>query len=144
MTDFSNLIEYEKTYPVAIKHPITGEDTGIRINVVYSDSKRVVEAQRKAVSEYFSARAIAGEGVVTDLPDDARITLVNSIDSWDWGDASFGRISGSGVASLEDRSYLIDHPNSGWIVAQISAGCNSIANFTQASPKSARTTSKKM
>lgn len=143
LTDFSNLIEYEKTYPVEIKHPLTGEDTGIRVHVVSSDSKRVVDAQRKAVSEYFRARAVAGDGDAPELPDDARITLINSIDSWEWGDASFGHISGAGPAAMADREYLVDHPNSGWIVAQISAGCANIENFTQPSPKSARRGSKK-
>ena len=143
MTDFSNLIEYDKTYPVVIKHPLTGEDTGIRINVVSSDSKRVVDALRKANSEFWRASAVAGDGDAPEVPDSSRITLVNSIDSWDWGEGGFAHITGAGPASLADSEFLVDHPNSGWIVAQISAGCANIENFTQASPKTARRGSKK-
>lgn len=143
MTDFSSLIEYDKTYPVEIKHPLTGEDTGIRIYVVSSDSKRVVDALRKATSEFWRLSATAGEGEGPSLPDSSRITLIHSIDSWDWGGGGFAHIVGAGPAAMADREFLIDHPNSGWIVDQISAGCANIENFTQASPKSARRGSKK-
>lgn len=143
MTDFSNLIEYDKTYPVEIKHPLTGEDTGIRIHVVSSDSKRVVDALRKANSDFWRASAVAGDGNDPELPDSSRITLINSIDSWEWGDGGFAHINGAGPADMADREFLIDHPNSGWIVSQISAGCANIENFTQALPKTARRGSKK-
>lgn len=144
MTDFSTLIEYDTTHPVVIRNPITGDDTGIRINVVSHDSRRVVNALRKLNNDYFRSLAVAGEDAGSvEVPDSDRLKAIHCIDSWDWGDASFGHISGVGVASQADREYLVDHPNSGWIVGQIVMGCANIENFTQASQKPARRGSKK-
>lgn len=144
MTDFSTLVEYDTTHPVNILNPITGEDTGIKINVVSHDSRRVVNALRKLNNEYFRSLAVAGEDVSSvELPDSDRLKAIHCIDSWDWGSASFGHITGDGVASLADREYLVDHPNSGWIVGQVLMGCANIENFTQASQKPALRGSKK-
>jgi hypothetical protein len=140
MANMASMVEYDRLYPIAIKNPY-GEDTGIVINVVSKDSKRVVSALRQAQSEYWAAMAAGGEGVVA--PDVERITLVNCIDSWDWGSESWDHIEGSGVASLADREYLIDHPNAKWIKDNLAVGTANIENFTQPSQKSARRGSKK-
>lgn len=140
MANMASAVEYDRLYPVAIKNPY-GEDTGIVINVVSKDSKRVVDALRKAQSDYWSA--IAAGGVDVAAPDIERITLVNCIVSWDWGSESWDHIEGSGDASLADREYLIDHPNAKWIKDNVAVGTANIENFTQPSLKSVRRGSKK-
>lgn len=143
MADLSTAVEYDRPHPVVILHPVTGEDQGIRVNVVSNESARVVEAQRKAVSAYWAALASAGKDEPKpEAPDSARIALVHCIDSWDWAGESFAHISGSGSPSLEDREFVIDHPNAIWFRNQLAAGCANIANFTNPSPKSVPTGSK--
>lgn len=144
MADLSTAVEYDRPHAIKIKHPTTGEDTGIVVNVVSSESARVVEAQRKANGEYWSALAAAGkEGPQPEAPDNARLTLIACIDSWDWAGESFAHISGSGVPSAEDKAFIIDHPNGKWFRDQLAIGCANIGNFTNPSPKSALTGSKK-
>lgn len=143
MADLSVAVEYDRVYPVALRNPVNGEEIGVTINVVSTDSRKVVAALRKAQSEYWSEYAKAKDGEKPELPDSERIVLVNCIDSWDWGDQSFGHISGAGAASLADCEYLIDHPNSKWIRDQIGAKTADLENFTQGSPKTARRGSKK-
>ena len=138
--DFSTAIEYDRVYPVVLKG-INGDTAGITVNVVSKDAKRVVEALRKAQGDYW-AKLAQGE-IDVPMPDVERITLVHCIDSWDWGEHSWGHISGSGSASLADREFLIDHPNSKWFKDQIAAGTANLENFSHPSQKTARRGSKK-
>lgn len=141
MADLSVAIEYDRLYPIKIKTPY-GDDTGIVINVVSKDSRRVVDALRKAQGDYWSAMATAGDDKPA-MPDVERIVLIACIDSWDWGEHSFAHISGAGVASQADREFLIDHPNSKWIRDNIADGAANLENFSQPSRKNARIGSKK-
>lgn len=139
MADLSVAVEYDRLYPIKIKHG--GEETDITVFVVSKDSKRVVDALRRAQGDYWSAIAQGNKDV--EPPDVERTILVNCIDSWDWGNDSWAHISGSGKASLEDREFLIDHPNSKWFRDQIADGTANLENFSQPSQKNARRGSKK-
>lgn len=141
MADLSVAIEYDRLYPIKVKNPY-GEDTGIVINVVSKDSRRVVDGLRKAQGDYWSAMATAGDDKPA-MPDVERIVLIHCIDSWDWGEHSFAHISGSGKAELADREFLIDHPNSKWIRDNVADGAANLENFSQPSQKSVRRGSKK-
>lgn len=144
MADLSTLVEYERLYPVEIKNPITGDSEGVTFYVVSTDSKRVVDALRKAQADYWGDLSKKKDGEAEpSLPDSERIILINCIDSWDWAGQSFGHISGSGKASLEDREFIVDHPNAKWVRDQVANGTARLENFSQASPKSARRGSKK-
>lgn len=144
MADISNFIEYERTYPVDIVNPSTGEGMGITVNVVSSDSKRVVSALQKAKSDYWAKMASKDDGTDdVEVPDSERIVLINAIDSWDWGDSQFCHISGSGSPSFEDRVFFVDHKNSKWIRDQLNSKIYRIENFMQPSQKSVRRGSKK-
>lgn len=147
--DFSTLVEYDRTYPVKIYHPVTGKETGIVINVVSSDSKRVVDALRVAQGKRWADDA-AGESKddASALPalmaEAGRIKLIHSIDSWEWpADGGFAHIKTDSKPSVEDRTFLVDHPNAEWIRVQIASGCANLENFTQPSQKSAPRGSKK-
>lgn len=143
MANMSAMVEYDRLYPIKVKNPY-GEDTGIVINVVSKDSRRVVDALRKAQGEYINALRIeAGGGDKAIQPDVEYITLLHCIDSWDWGEHEWDHIKGSGPASLEDREYILKHPNAKWVKDNIADGCANIENFLQPSPKTARRGSKK-
>lgn len=139
MANLSAMVEYDRLYPIKVKNPY-GEDTGIVINVVSKDSRRVVDALRKAQGEYWSALA---RGDAADVPDVEYITLLHCIDSWDWGEHEWDHIKGSGPASLEDREYILKHPNAKWVKDNIAAGTANLENFSQPSQKIARRGSKK-
>lgn len=139
MDNLAAMVEYDRLYPIKIVNP-KGEDTGIVINVVSKDSKRVVDALRKAQGDYWS---IVATGGTADMPDVEFITLVNCIDSWDWGSKSWDYIQGAGVASLTDREYLISHPNAKWVKDSIAAGTANLENFMQALPTIVPSGSKK-
>lgn len=136
MADLSVAVEYDRVYPVVIRHPVTGEDEGVRVNVVSKDSRRVVEALRKEQGDYWSKLADGVKDAA--VPDVERVVLINCIDSWDWAGSEFAHISGAGAASLDDRIFLIDHPNAKWFRDQLAAGTANLENFSQALPKIAR------
>ena len=144
MADLSTAVEYDRVYPVKCKTP-DGSESGLIVNVVSKDSKRVVKALRDAQSAYWAALASTKPEDAANVmpPDVERVVLINCIDSWDWGEHSFAHISGSGPASLEDREFVIDHPNTKWIRDSIVEGCANIENFSQPLLKSARSGLKK-
>ena len=154
--DFSTLVEYDRTYPVKIYHPITGKETGIVVNVVSSDSKRVVDALRAVQGKRWAEQAVgSADGEAAPKPDAAsaladamaeraRVVMIHSIDSWQWpDDGGFAHIKSDAAPSVEDRTFLVDHPNAGWIRDQIASGCANLENFTQPSQKNAPRGSKK-
>lgn len=142
MADLSSLVEYDKPHPVKIKTP-NGEDTGIVINVVSQDSQRVVKALRESQADAWRSEAV-GDGSFADMVKAReRTILIHSIDSWDWGEHSFAHINTETPPDLEARTFLIDHPNAGWIRNSLAEGCAVIENFTNPLPKNARRGSKK-
>lgn len=149
MTDFSKFIEYERTHTVELRDPITGEGTGIKFGVVSSDSKRVVDGLRGWQAGVWERRREAGGADLTDKERLAFIDehtveeLVHAIVTWDFGKHSWGRLSGSGEPSEEDRRYFAEHENSGWAVAQLAAAVKNIGNFMQPLPRAAPRGSKK-
>lgn len=149
MANLSEVVTYEKEYPVEIVDHLTREKIGIRINVISKDSKRVVSALRDWQAEKWDDAAVKGDKEDTAkeklqyIEDHGTETLIACISSWDWGEHSFDHISGAGEASDADKRYLVTHPNAGWIVLQIAAQVNNIENFTQPLRGSARNGSKK-
>jgi len=138
MADLSVAVEYDRVYPISIKDASGGE-SGIVVNVVSKDSKRVVDALRKAQGDYWAELANrAPDDPEPAVPDIERIVLINCIDSWDWSEHNWGHVSGAGPASLEDRVFLIDHPNAKWFRDQLAAGTANLENFSHPSQKTAR------
>lgn len=140
--DFSTAIEYERAYPVKIKSP-DGAETGITINVISKDSKRAVAALREFQIVKMEQALADGRKEDTlrdkvDLIDGVNTeTIIACVDSWDWGEHSFGKVSGSGKATREDVEFLVSHPHSGWIVGQIAGQIERVENFMHPSLKSA-------
>lgn len=150
MADLSVAVEYERIHNVEIKRLDNGEPTGITIGVVSRDSKRVTDGMREWQAATWEKQRKAGESGLSDLDQidlleaQGRETIVHAIASWDWGEHTWNHISGkSDNPSIEDRRFLINHPNSKWLVDQIAWEVANIENFTSESPKSVRRGSKK-
>lgn len=151
MADISTAFEYDRIHVVDIKNPVTMEPMGIKIGVVSKDSRRVTSGLRGWQSSVLEARRKAGDSGIDDanqvelIEGQSRETIVHAIASWDWGDNNWAHISGAtDNPSLEDRRFLVDHPNSKWLVDQIAWEVADIENFTQKSQKPARRGSRKM
>lgn len=141
--DFSKLVEYDRIHTVEIKHPQTGEDTGISFGVVSSDSKRVVDGMREWQSDIWAKQAEGGEFDRVKFAGDHTLEeIAHSIVWWDFGDNSWGEFSGRSEPSIADRRSLVSHANSGWLIAQLYSKSKDIENFMHQSQKTARTGSK--
>lgn len=150
MADLSTAVEYERIHNVEIKRLDNDEPTGITIGVVSRDSKRVTDGMREWQAATWEKQRKAGKEGLSDadqielLESQGRETLVHAIVSWDWGDHSWNHISGkSDSPSIEDRRFLINHPNAKWLIDQIVLEVANIENFTSGLPKNARSGSKK-
>lgn len=150
MADLSIAVEYDRVHTVNIKRLDDGADLGIQIGVVSKDSKRVTEGLREWQASTWEKQRKAGDDGLSDaeqialLDDQQRETLVHAIASWDWGEHTWGHLCGaSDDPSLEDRRFLISHPNAKWLVDQIVWEVASIENFTSGSPKKPQRGSKK-
>lgn len=144
MTNLAELFSADNPHPIEILNPLSGEKMGIVINVVSSDSPRVVNALRVLQVKRMRSNA-TNQDDDRDLDSDIATYMISQEDeivraaivSWDWGGESWDHISGSGDADSTSVDYLIDHPHSGWIKRQILAGVQNIENFTKPSSKSA-------
>lgn len=144
MANLSALIDYEREHAVKIKNPNTGEELGITINVVSADSKRVSGAVRKLQVEFDKLEVDGNPMPVRErMQRIEREILIESISSWSWGDNEWDSINGDSECNRENKEYLVDHPNSQWLVGQVAEGTAKIENFTQESSKPVRNTSKK-
>ena len=143
MADLSTMVEYDKTYPVALKDA-AGKDIGVVFNVVSSDAERVVKALRKLEADRWASGAVGEEFDFAEyIAKQERVRLVAAIDSWDWGDNTFGGIDLS-VCDGETKSKVINHPNAKWIRDQLSMGAANIENFMHALSPGVPNTSVKM
>src|SRR6476659_6637146 len=136
MTDFSKLIEYDQTFPVEIRRPDNGEKTGIVFNMVSSQSKRAVQAQKVIESKRWAA--VFADGADGKLTPEQTVsfidlaeaeTLIACIDSWDWGGHEFGDLGKDPECNDANRRYVIEHPNALWIKVQLSEAAGRLSNF---------------
>lgn len=144
MADISTLMNYDKVFPVALKNLVTGDELGITFNVVSINSARAVAAAREYEKWVLAEKAQGREVDEVDAREGisrARITAV--IDSWDWGQHSFGDLGSAPECTEENKKHVINHPNADWIRAQLVMGCADIENFMSELRKPARTSSKK-
>lgn len=131
MTDFSTLVDYENPYELHIKSPVDGKYTGIVFKIVSADSAPVVKAQRDLQIQYFKDRALKGDDV--EVPDQESALLSAAIVDWTWGGGGWGHVVDGSPATKDNKDFVLNHPNAGWIKNQVSAACANIENFTQRS-----------
>ena len=148
MADISTLINYDQTFPVMIKNPITGEGVGITFNMVSMDSERVSIVDKRIDTERWIAafesaeKRLTPEIVAKFSAKSERERLIAAIDSWDWGDHEFGELGKSPECNEANKRYVIDHPNAHWIRVQLESRAVELVNFMHPPKKPARNTSK--
>jgi hypothetical protein len=144
MADISDLVSYDKTYPVELTNVNTGEPLDIVFNVVSFDSDRVVSSVRKLEAERWADDAA---GVAVDFAEyiakQERVRILASIDSWEFRGHSWGSLGADPACTPENKAFIVNAPNAKWVRDQIALKAANIANFMQALPKPVRTTSKK-
>ena len=139
MADISTLISYDQAFPVQIKNPVDGKDVGITISIVSFDSERVSKAVKVIDSKRFQAqfanedRKLTPHQVVEFTSEAEREMCIAAIDGWDFGDNTFAHLDAKSPADEKNRRFLIEHPNAGWIKAQILAAGYNLANFSNPS-----------
>lgn len=146
MADIANLVEYSKAFPVPLKHG--GNDIGITINILSFDSEDVVKATRgidaRRVAALYGPKAeeIQPEEIVTMSDQAERERLIAAIQSWDFGEHTFGELSAASECNDANKRYLVNHPNALWIRHQLISAGNNIVNFTNAPATTSRGKSK--
>lgn len=144
MSDISKLFEYDKPFPVELKRRDNGASLGITFNMVSVEAERVVNALRRVDAERWKSEVVGSEfDVAAHIEKQEVERLVAAIDSWDWGGNEFGSLGADPECNEANKRYVITHPNAKWIRDQLSVGCILVENFTQPSPRSAPTTSRK-
>lgn len=142
--DIASAIAYDQTFPVALRHPGTGEEVGITFNIVSFDSERVVravkviEAERWAEIATSADKKLSAEKVVEYVDKTERAQIEACIDSWDFGGHGFGDLGDNPDCTADAKKYLVNHPNANWIRLQIAARAADLGNFSQAQPKPSR------
>ncbi len=148
MSDISTLVDYCSAFPVAIKGP-DGKDTGIVFNIVSAESEQVAMVSRRLDSErwqvVFSSndKRLTPEQVAEFTAKSERELLIAAIVSWDWGEHTWEHIDSNSPCNEENKRFVIEHKNSKWIRDQLTSKSADIANFTQPSKKTVRSTSRK-
>lgn len=146
MADISALVQYEKPFPVELE--FAGDKVGITINMISFDSERVVKAVRpvdaRRVAALYGPKAqeLEPDQIVNMAEEADRERLVAAIVSWDFGGNSFDALPVDPECTEENKRYLINHANAGWVRDQLMAAGNNLQNFTEKPLKSSRRSSK--
>lgn len=119
MMDISQLVQYERAFPLELKHPVTGEKVGVTFNVRHIDCSAAT-----AVVD----RQSAGEVLEASSTDRSLEVLAACIESWDWGKHTFN----GEKLELTPENALLVLKSSPWINRQVLAATGRIANFMNA------------
>lgn len=124
MIDVSTLVQYEREYPLQIKHPATGRPLGITFFVRHIDC----DAANEMVKRQAAAKVLASEG--EDPPgSDHRDIYAACIARWDWGGNSYkGKVNPE--LSLEAACMVMRDQQCAWMLRQVMEAVQKIGNFT--------------
>lgn len=147
MVDISKLVQYEQTFPIAIKNPVNGDDIGITFHVVSMDCERVLAVDRAIDSERWQevfgseSKKLTPAQISKFAAKSERERLIAAIAKWEWGGNKFGDLGADPEFSTENVRYVIEHPNARWIREQLTARAGDLANFSLPSEAPAKVTS---
>lgn len=137
----ADLVNYDQTITVDLKHPGTGESVGVQFEVrsiENEDAQYILRRRRaRAMSKMASSgkKAASDDDVADILSDmiepDGEI-LATCVVGWDWGGQEFE--DGEGVLewSPENAEHVMTHQSTRWIRPQVQTAAQNIGNFTQA------------
>lgn len=133
MADLSKLVEYDKAYPVTLMRG--GKPVGITINIISFDSERVTKAIHAASSRKWMAARENDNGILTPeqvfqyANEEINECVIAAIDSWDFGDHSWGDLPVGFECNEKNKRYFVNHPNAKWIKDTIFAKGSEVSNF---------------
>lgn len=144
MTDISTLVQYEQLFDVPLKVQrkdakgrIKLVDAGVTMRVASFDSPAVARVANMQTARLQAAQFAAvreGKDIATDVMVDHIMAsnvekAIAAVREWDWGGKSFDTLGVDPACTEENKRFVFTHPNAAWIVAQIVAAGDDIANF---------------
>lgn len=125
--DLGTLVNYEATYDLRLKHPVTEADTGVVFKIRSEWSEAGLRAARAAADDEV-ARAASGGGAAMDAAARQRKVFAACIAGWDWGTETYNGSVPEYSPEMAERILTRTH----WIYVQVMEAARKIANFTEA------------
>jgi len=116
--DPTQIVSYEREFPLKILHPATGAETDIVMMIRHADCSAA-----EAVTERQSARAAFGLANRQERVDRYAACIAG------WENLDFDGKKNVPF-SPDTARHVLSHPGAKWLLDQVVAGCNNIENFT--------------
>jgi hypothetical protein len=136
--DLSKVVQYDETFPVQIRHRITGEHVGLTVNVTSFEGAAAMKAERAIAGVRMQKQYLAQQsGLKPEDIDFAELQneadqekAIAAVQSWEWAEGLTW--NGKSPPKCDDagKREVLLHPNSGWILAQVINAGKRIENFT--------------
>lgn len=125
--DFGTIFNHETTYALELRHPLSGELTGVTWQIKSPHSDSVKAAIRKLLDEEAEKTVVSASPpkIVTIEKRNAAIMAAH-VAGWDWGGHTF---HGSVPEFSAEKAAEILFSES-WIYAQVAKAKGDIGNFT--------------
>jgi hypothetical protein len=123
--ELSNIIQYERLYPLELVHPVTDEPLGITFQIRSAgskDAKAVLRRHTDANIDRQQRRKAISSAM---LEQQEAEKAASYIASWDWGDHTWQ--GEKPVLSMEKAAEILKAE--GWIYTQVTEAANTVANF---------------
>lgn len=134
--DISKLYNSEHLFDLEVKRPDTDEPVGISMKIRAASSDPVMSIIRKQANENVTLRQ-KGKTLTASVLEDQKVEQAAAcIESWDWGDETYGDL-GVPKDTFANKCRVLKEQ--GWIFAQVDEAANEFANFTDPSDKTAST-----
>jgi hypothetical protein len=132
--DISQVVNYEKTFLLEVKHPITDEPFGLTMQIRSSGSEACKTIYRKHADEIIEMRYKGKRPKGKQAEKEELERTAASIASWDWsGEANYKNTKP--VLSMALAIEVLDKVP--WIYAQVKEAADRLENFSASSePKS--------
>lgn len=134
--DIAELVTYDQAFTVKLRHPVTGAETGISMDVVSFDSERVAKIARAIENEKWSAvfasedRKLSHTALAEFVEKEQREKIIAAVVGWDFSDMSFGDLAAGFPCNDENKRYVFSHANAAWVRNQIIAHGDDLRNFS--------------
>ena len=125
--DLGTIFNHETTYPLELRHPLSGELTGVTWRIKSPHSESVKAAVRKLLDDETEQAVIAAAPPkVATLEKRNAAILAAHVASWDWGGHTF---HGS-VPDFSPEKVAEILLSESWIYDQVAKAKGKIGNFT--------------
>lgn len=129
--DIAELFDYEKTYSLDLKHPVSGDDLGVTFFLYSSSNPKVKRIVRDQIDTALEDRRLGRQSSSNDIVNQEVFRVAAHIAGWDWGDHLY---DGKTLAFTPENAARILQEQD-WIYAQVAAEPSNLENFTKASSK---------